>query len=78
MSDTPSNADECQRLLDAGYTVVLFANKMGSISAVAVPDAYGVGPNYADEADENNFTDDFTPSQALYRLTKKALDGVIA
>lgn len=76
MSDTPKLPDECKRLLDNGWMIVLFGSQLGSYTAVAL--------NYANETrainavdrairtiPENQITDDFEPSQALTRLSAK-------
>ena len=65
MSDTPSNADECMRLLDNGWKICLFRNRMGTYTAEA-----------RNEKGHRYLTDDFTPSQALYRLTEKAIGNI--
>lgn len=77
MSDTPKNADECKKLLDNGWAIVLFGNGIGSYTAIAV------APHDAECLDavpkfESRLTDDFEPSQALYRLTEKVLcDNIV-
>lgn len=69
MSDTPKHADDCMKLLDNGWTVKLFKNGLGSYTARAVkPGKNG--------AKANVITDDFTPSQALYRLTEKVFGNI--
>jgi hypothetical protein len=65
MSDTPSNADNCMKLLDNGWTIQMYRNGLGSYTAVAI------GQN------EKMLTDDFTPSQALYRLTEKVFGNIV-
>jgi hypothetical protein len=67
-------ADECKKLLDNGWGVVLYKNDLGSYTAIAVPleDLPPVN------TEENHITDDFTPSKALYRLTEKVTTGRIA
>ncbi len=75
MSDTPKQADDVQKLLDSGWAVMLYANQMGSYTAVAMKS--GQSPEEAIEIDRQ-ITDDFTPSQALYRLTEKVTTGRIA
>lgn len=66
MSDTPKLADECKKLLDNGWTIELFKNQIGSYTATA---------EHPDGGSE--ITDDFEPSQALYRLTEKITAGRI-
>lgn len=78
MSDTPKNADECKKLLDNGWGIVLYKNQLGSYTACAVipkhmDDIHGAVKKYNDL-----LTDDFEPSQALYRLTEKVLNDEIA
>lgn len=68
MSDTPKAADDCMKLLDAGHHVLLFKNGLGSYTGLVLK--AGQSPNEATEID-NQITDDFTPSQCLYRLTEK-------
>lgn len=75
MSDTPKEADDVMKLLDNQYSVVLFKNQLGSYTAVACKGVQSVAK--ALSIDRQN-TDDFTPSQALYRLTEKVLTGRIA
>lgn len=60
-------ADECKRLLDAGWEIRLFANQIGSYTA----------QGRCRETGAREITDDFTPSKALYRLTLKIADGEI-
>ena len=68
MSDTPNAADDVMKLLDAGLIVVIRRNDLGSYTAVACKPGEEV--NEAMD-DDRRVTDDFTPSQALYRLTEK-------
>lgn len=68
MSDTPKLADECKKLLDNDWTITLYRNELGSYSAVA--SRPNEDPLDAQE-NENQITDDFEPSQVLYRLTEK-------
>ena len=76
MSNTPAAADDVMKLLDRGYTVMLRRNELGSYTAIALPE----GTESVDDViDYDRFvTDDFTPSQALYRLTEKVTTGRIA
>jgi hypothetical protein len=75
MSDTPNQADDAMKLLDGGWSILIFANEMGSYTAVALK-----GQQKLADAMRNDrqITDDFTPSQALYRLTEKVTTGRIA
>lgn len=66
MSDTPKLADECVKLLDNGWTITLFRNGLGSYTAQAEHDK-----------GEREITDDFLPSQALYRLTEKVGGNIV-
>jgi hypothetical protein len=70
------------KLLDNGLTVVLFKNEMNSYTAVGVTAAASatLGLNDAMERalENDEETDDFTPSQALYRLTEKLTTRRIA
>lgn len=91
MSDTPKLTDECKKLLDNGWIVQLFRNDMGSYSAVALSQTAATAvQNALDEAlleiDEDDavavskgrvITDDFEPSQALYRLTEKVFGRIV-
>lgn len=91
MSDTPKLADECKKLLDNGWLVQLFKNDMGSYSAVAMSKKATLALEKAinevrPEAEESDFdamqrgrviTDDFEPSQALYRLTEKVFGRIV-
>ena len=91
MSDTPKLADECKRLLDNGWLVQLFRNDMGSYSAVALSQSAATAVQAAlddalleiDEEDVDAvkrgrvITDDFEPSQALYRLTEKVFGNIV-
>jgi hypothetical protein len=72
MSDTPKLADECKKLLDNGWQILLFRNELGSYTAEASKPALATE---VDEVEECHLTDDFEPSQALYRLTEKVLTG---
>lgn len=69
---TPSLPDECVKLLDNGWNVVLFKNGLGSYSAVAtkkrLPESV---------IDDGVITDDFTPAKALYRLTEKVFGNIV-
>jgi len=80
MSETgPNKVDDCMKLLDNGYVILLFSNGIGSYTAVAVnaDEADGIMPCHCDDFDEWRITDDFTPSKALYRLVEKATTGRI-
>lgn len=73
MSDTPKNADECKKLLDNGWDIHLFKNDLGSYTALA----FRKGDHDTwDDPPENCITDDFEPSQALYRLTEKVFGNI--
>lgn len=58
----PKRADECKKILDNGWQVLLFANALGSYTAIAS------NPN-----GRQITTDDFEPSQSLFRITEKVL-----
>lgn len=68
MSDTPSEANDCMKLLDAGMIILIKKNDLGSYTAVACKPGEEVSRAMKDR---RRVTDDFTPSQALYRLTEK-------
>jgi len=76
MSNTPKLADECVKLLDNGRVILLFKNDMGSYTAAAFVDGSGFAESVANVTDDQ-VTGDFTPSQALYRLTEKVTTGRI-
>lgn len=69
---TPSLPDECVKLLDNRWNIVLFKNGLGSYSAVATKE---LPPESV--IDEGVITDDFTPSKALYRLTEKVFGNIV-
>lgn len=69
MSDTPKAADDCMKLLDNGWAIRLFRNQLGSYTAVAKNDSPDHKPRYVE-------TDDFIPSQALYRLVEKVFGRI--
>jgi len=71
MSDTPKLADECKKLLDNGHCIVLYANALGSYTAATLTQ------DQVDELDTGELTDDFEPSQALYRLTEKVFGNIV-
>ena len=66
MSDTPKLADECMKLLDNGWVILLSKNRLGTYTATAKRS--GAASRFD--------TDDFTPSQALYRLTEKVFGRI--
>ena len=82
-------ADECQKMLDNGWTIQLYRNSLGSYTAAAIhPRAqemlneagpFGEVDDEIEELLDNDrfITDDFTPSKALRRLTEKAIFGRI-
>ncbi len=78
MSDTPKSADECKKLLDNGWGIAMFRNDLGSYTAVAVtPRECNAFDSFIVDNDAH-LTDDFEPSQALYRLTEKVLcDNIV-
>ena len=76
MSDTPKLADECKRLLDNGAAVVLMRNTLGSYTAVSfrgndLKRLQRIIDRLPEEG--KHITDDFEPSQALYRLAEKQI-----
>lgn len=96
MSDTPKLADECKKLLDNGWMIVLYKNQLHTYSAEAARD--GMYQRIFDALSESNaaigdcdpkeehakmmehgraITDDFEPSQALYRLTEKVFGRIV-
>lgn len=81
MSDTPNSADDCQKLLDNGWKITLFKNQLDTYTARAVRPKPGQSKRDMKQYGVFNDvveTDDFTPSQALYRLAEKASTGRIA
>lgn len=74
MSSTPKAADDIKKLLDRGMMVQLWANPMGSYTAVALTPFDQFDPeSLGDGIEEDCITDDFEPSQALYRLAEKVM-----
>lgn len=78
MSDTPKLPDECKRLLDNDWMVVLYKSEMQDYAAVALnPRQYEQlramkAVNRAIRTiPDGQLTSDFEPSQALTRLTEK-------
>jgi hypothetical protein len=74
---TPSLPDECMKLLDNGWRIVLFKNGLGSYTAKAIKQVNDEGPLFETQTRKVVITDDFTPSKALYRLTEKTVTGRI-
>lgn len=64
---TPNLPDECMKLLDNGWNVMLYKNQLGSYTASARNKSSG----------RHEVTDDFTPSKALYRLTEKVFGNIV-
>lgn len=88
MSNTPKLADECKKLLDNGWQILLFKNELGSYTAHGVRPgrdleqeeidaAWDHGELPSDARSESYITDDFEPSQALYRLTEKVFGNIV-
>ena len=75
MSKTPKLADECKKLLDNGHLIVMFANGLGSYTAQSY--SQGNWPVVIDDGEPSEITDDFEPSQALYRLTEKVFGNIV-
>jgi hypothetical protein len=80
MSDTPKLPDECKRLLDNRWMIVLLKSDLSDYTAMAI----GRGSENEVRArkainraiktvPENQLTGDFEPSQALTRLPQKVL-----
>jgi hypothetical protein len=78
MSSTPKIPDECKRLLDNGWVIVLVKSDLGDYTAMAI------GSKSEEEnravrsinramksVPESQLTGDFEPSQALTRLPEK-------
>lgn len=72
MSDTPKLADECKRLLDNGWSITIYRNQLGSYTARA-----SCGDRNTGRPRLKIITDDFEPSQALYRLTEKVFGKIV-
>lgn len=83
MSTTPKLADECKRLLDNGWMIVLVKSPLSDYTAMAI------GPGSDDELraikavnralrtiPSSQFTGDFEPSQALTTLPEKVFGCV--
>jgi hypothetical protein len=74
MSNTPKLADECKKLLDNKWGITLFKNDLGTYTAVASRP----GQNIAEAMEvDSQITDDFEPSQTLYRLTEKVYGRIV-
>ena len=73
MRSTPKLADECKRLLDNGWRITLFQNDIGSYTAVARSPRAGRLTGRR----RSVVTDDFEPSQALYRVTEKVFGRIV-
>jgi len=79
MSQTLHLADESKKLLDNGYAILLYRNMLDSYTGVV----FQSGPmsevlgNAIEETDEARITDDFEPSQVLYRLTEKVFGNIV-
>lgn len=77
---TPLLADECKKLLDNQWSIIIYANALGSYTAMATKAPL---VNVIDEFEERTglktcvLTDDFEPSAALYRLTEKVFGNVV-
>ena len=71
MTDTPNRADDCQKILDNGHTIVLFRSGMGSYTAAVIT----ASRFSIEDLPESSITDGFTPSKALYRLSEKFTTG---
>ena len=75
MSDTPKLADECKKLLDSGWEIKLFKNQLGSYTARArrpTTKPHPKRPTLFKVVE----TEDFEPSQVLYRLTEKVFGNI--
>ena len=85
MSDTPKLPDECKRLLDNGWMIVLLKGPIGDYTAAAISHR-SIEENRAimavnkaiREIPDNQLTGDFEPSQALTRLTEKVFGCNVA
>jgi hypothetical protein len=78
MSDTPKLPDETQKLLDNGWSILLFGNSLGSYTAIALSRKTKSEQRVVTAAHramrdipESQITDDFLPSQSLTRLASK-------
>lgn len=76
MDDKPNVVNDCMKLLDRGRAIVLFRNQLGSYTAAAIGVEEAVSATC--ELPERLITDDFTPSDALYRIVEKVTTGRIA
>lgn len=63
-------ADECRKLLDNHWRLMLFANTLGSYTAIAIRPEQSAREALAVDS---QVTDGFTPSTAIYRLCEKLL-----
>jgi len=66
--------NDCKKLLDNGFRILMYRNGLGSYTAVALRDEETL-----DDIDELSvrITDDWEPAKALYRLTEKVICGNI-
>ncbi len=91
MSET-TKADECKKLLDSKWGIVLFKNELGTYAAVALRDGkmaelLGLLDRVDPDPDCEDFrmmmkdgyciTDRWEPSQALYALTEKVFGNIV-
>jgi hypothetical protein len=79
VSDTPKEADDIRKVLDSGRSVMLYRNSLGSYTAIVIGNEAPINQIIEEASDTGrDITDDFTPSQALYRLAEKWTTGRIA
>lgn len=78
MSKTPKLPDECKRLLDNGWMVILVKSELSDYTAMAIAPrsdeeirAIKAVNRALKTIPENQFTGDFEPSQALTTLPEK-------
>lgn len=78
--NTPKLADESKKLLDNGWSIILYANALGSYTAMATKTPLSdVIHNFEKKTGLKTsvITDDFEPSAALYRLTEQVFGNIV-
>jgi hypothetical protein len=77
---TPPLADECAKLLDNGWSIVMYRNALGSYTAIATKTPLSDVIHQFEERTglkTSEMTDDFGPAAALYRLTEKVFGNIV-
>lgn len=77
---TPRLADESKKLLDNGWSIIIYTNAMGSYTAMATKTPLSDVIHQFEKKTglkTSVITDDFEPSAALYRLTEKVFGNIV-